>query len=383
MPKQRKNVYDLPKPFFVLAPMDDVTDTVFRQIVAECAPPDLYFTEFVNVDGLQSPGREKLLQKLAFTPKEQLLIAQIWGKNPDNYYKTVKELKEGTIQLEIDEMRKRAGLDRDAVQGRGDSTEQGVQKVQRASTGVSDEVMRSKPVSAASSAGRQDRAVQTFAGVDINMGCPDKAVLKIGCCAALADNRELAGEIIDAVKEAAGEDFPVSVKTRLGNKFIDMSWPEFLLTKKLNMLTIHGRTAKEMSKVPVHWDKINEIRKLRDHLSPTTLFVGNGDVVDREEGEELAKKYKLDGVMIGRGVFHDPFVFAQKSPWQSFSTTQKIDLYKKHVELYAKLRPDADRKIATLGKFCKIYVQGFEGAKEMREKLMKAKSTTELLTLLK
>src|ERR1051325_3588963 len=72
----------LPKPFLVLAPMDDVTDTVFRQIVADCAAPDLYFTEFVNVDGLQSPGRANLLKKLQFTAKEQPLIAQIWGKDP-------------------------------------------------------------------------------------------------------------------------------------------------------------------------------------------------------------------------------------------------------------------------------------------------------------
>lgn len=333
----------LPQPFFVLAPMDDVTDTVFRQVVADCAPPDLSFTEFVNVDGLQSPGREKLLHKLAFTAKEQPLIAQIWGKIPENYYKTVKQMLDGSLLAEIDWYRKRAGL----IDARS-----------------------------------MDRAVHTFAGVDINMGCPDKAVLKNGCCAALADNRELAGEIIDAVKRAAGPDFPVSVKTRLGNREIDLSWPEFLLDKKLNMLTIHGRTAKEMSKVPVHWGKIDEIRRLRDKLSPATLFVGNGDILTRQQGLELAKKYKLDGIMIGRGVFHDPFVFSDKSPWSGFTKQQKIALYRKHVELFAKTRPDAERKIATLGKFCKIYINDFPGAKELREKLMRAGSIDELVRLL-
>jgi len=302
------------RPFFVLAPMDDVTDTVFRQIIADCAPPDLFFTEFVNVDGLQSPGRENLLPKLAFSAKEQPLIAQIWGKIPENYYKTTLELKK-----------------------------------------------------------------MGFKGVDINMGCPDKAVIKNGCCAALADNRELAGEIIDAVQRAAGDDFPVSVKTRLGNREIDLSWHEFLLKKKLNMLIIHGRTAKEMSKVPVHWDEVHKIRELRDHLSPATLFVGNGDILTRQQGEALAMKYKLDGVMIGRGVFHDPFVFAESSPWPTYTKAQKIALYRKHVELFAKIRPDAERKIATLGKFCKIYINDFPGAKELREQLMSAKSIDELL----
>lgn len=314
----KKGDLKLPSPFFVLAPMDDVTDTVFRQIIADCAPPDLYFTEFVNVDGLQSPGRENLIHKLAFSAKEQPLVAQIWGKIPENYYKTTLELKK-----------------------------------------------------------------MGFKGVDINMGCPDKAVLKNGCCAALADNRELAGEIIDAVKRAAGPHFPVSVKTRLGNREIDLSWHEFLLGKKLNMLTIHGRTAKEMSKVPVHWNEVNKIREMRDSLSPTTLIVGNGDIESRQHGLELAEKYKLDGVMIGRGVFHDPFVFADKSKWQNMSEQAKKELYTKHVKLFAQVRPDAERKIATLGKFCKIYINDFPGAKDLREKLMNAKTIDELLTLLK
>ncbi len=308
----------LPKPFFVLAPMDDVTDTVFRQIVADCASPDMYFTEFVNVDGLQSPGRPKLLKKLQFTDKEKPIIAQIWGKNPENYYKTTKEL----IKM-------------------------------------------------------------GFAGVDINMGCPVRNVVQNGVCSALIDNRGLAGEIIEAVREAAGDlDFPISVKTRLGTKQIDYSWPEFLMRYKLNMLTIHGRTVKEMSKVPAHWDAIGQIREMRDKLSPTTLIVGNGDVDSRQQGLELAKQYNLDGIMIGRGVFHDPFVFAKKSPWANMGEKERRELYAKHVKLFAKTWPNNERRLPTLNKFCKIYIQGFDGAKELRDKLMHADSIDELLTLL-
>src|SRR3990167_5638434 len=322
----------LPKPFFALAPMDDVTDTVFRQIVADCAKPDLFMTEFVNVDGLQSPGRPKLLHKLAFSDGEKPLIAQIWGKQPQNFYKTTKELKK-----------------------------------------------------------------MGFAGVDINMGCPVKAVVKNGCCIALVDNRELAEEIITAVKEAAiagqsgvmqldagqggnaernesykkvrrmstvslqrrhapespdrvvgyadkqgravheSRDFPVSVKTRLGLKEVDLSWIEFLLHQKLNMLTIHGRTA---------------------------------------------KKYKLDGIMIGRGIFDDPFIFSDASPWANYSKDQKIALYRQHVELFVKTYKKGERKVNTLNKFCKVYINGFDGAKELREQLMSANSTDELLSIL-
>lgn len=307
----------LNKPIFILAPMDDVTDSVFRQIVADCAAPDLFFTEFVNVDGLQSPGRPNLLRKVQFTAKEKPLIAQIWGLNPENYYKTTKELKE-----------------------------------------------------------------MGFAGVDINMGCPVKTVIKNGACVALINNRGLAGEIIAATKEAAGDDFPVSVKTRLGFKEIDYSWPEFLLQQKLNMLTVHGRTAKQMSKNDADWSAIGKVREIRDKVSPTTLLIGNGDVMSREQGQELAKQYKLDGVMIGRGIFHDPFVFAKKSSWPTLTKQEKINLYKKHVELFAKTWSFSNRRIQVLNKFCKIYINDFPEAKELRTKLMNASSADDLIKLL-
>lgn len=324
------NVFEsLPKPFLVLAPLDDVTDTVFRQIVAATALPDLYFTEFVNVDGLQSPGRSKLLKKLRFTQIETPLIAQIWGKNPENFYKTAKQLADGTI-----------------------AREQGLPK------GVN------------------------FAGVDLNMGCPEKNAVKHGTCCALINDRPLAGEIIQASREGLKGKLPLSVKTRIGFNQIDMTWIEFLLTNKLNMLTIHARTRKEMSNVSAHWDKINEARELRDKLAPDTLIVGNGDVFSRQQALDYAKKFQLDGIMIGRGVFHDPYVFAKKSPWPTFTKRQKIVLYKKQVQLFADTWQPGERAIHTLNRFCKIYIQGFDGAKELREKLMTAKSIDELISLL-
>ncbi len=314
------NIWEkLPKPFFVLAPMDDVTDTVFRQIVASTAPPDLYFTEFVNVDALASKGREKTLPRLRLdSKKEHPIIAQIWGLNPENFYKAARDIAE-------------MGYD----------------------------------------------------GVDINFGCPDKNVTRNGACSAfiLPENRARAGELIKAVQEGSGS-LPVSVKTRLGYNEIDLTWHEFLLKQKLNALSIHGRTKREMSKVPVQWDAIDEIRKQRDVLCPTTKIIGNGDVMTRAEGEALSAKYKLDGIMIGRGVFHDPFVFSKKSPWSGYSRQQKLDLYRRHVEMFAKTWQNGERKVVTLNKFCKIYVQDFDGAKELREKLMSAKSTKELLKIL-
>lgn len=308
---------DLPKPFLVLAPMDDVTDTVFRQIVAGCAPPDLYFTEFVNVDGLQSPGRQKLIRKLQFTSKEKPIVAQLWGLNPDNFYKTTKEVIE-----------------------------------------------------------------MGFDGVDLNMGCPVKTVIKNGACAALINNRELAGQIIDATREAAGKHFPVSVKTRVGFNTTDLTWLEFLLSKMLDLLSIHGRTAKELSNVPANWDLIGEVRQMRDVLCPPTKIVGNGDVASWPQAEELAKKYKLDGVMVGRGIFHNPFLFAQKSPWDSYTKEQKIELFRAHIKLFAKTWQNGEYKFDSLKKFCKVYINGFDGASELRAEFMSAQSVAQALETL-
>lgn len=297
--------------------MDDVTDTVFRQIVTDCAKPDLFFTEFVNVDGLQSPGREHLLPKLWLSDKEKPVIAQLWGLKPENFYKTTKDLVE-----------------------------------------------------------------MGYSGVDLNMGCPVKTVTKNGACAALINNRELAGEIIDATKEAAGDSLPVSVKTRVGFTTVDMTWVEFLLTKILNMLSIHGRTAKQMSKVPADWDLIGQAVGLRDSLSPSTLIAGNGDVANRTQGEELAKKYNLDGIMVGRGIFHDPFLFAQASPWEQWSKEQKLQLFAKHIRLYMDTYKDQERRFEALRKFCKVYINGFDGASELRAEFMSTTTPAQALKIL-
>jgi tRNA-dihydrouridine synthase len=307
----------LPKPFFVLAPMDDVTDTVFRRIIADCARPDLFFTEFVNVDGLQSIGRERLVKRIQYTDQEQPLIAQLWGKSPDNFYTTAREL-----------------------------------------------------------------VAMGFAGIDLNMGCPHKPVVANGCCSALINNRDLALEIIHATQAGAAGSVPVSVKTRLGFNVVDYTWHELLLRQNLSMLTIHGRTRKQMSDVPADREAIGRVRELRDRLAPNTFIVGNGDVLHRAQAQQLAEQYGLDGIMIGRGIFRDPFAFALESPWPSQTREQRIELYRKHVALFAATWDSADRRIATLNKFCKVYINGFDGAKELREQLMDAQSASELLSLL-
>lgn len=307
----------LKKPIFVLAPMDDVTDTVFRRVVASTARPDVFFTEFANADGLQSAGREAVLQKLKFTEVEKPLIAQLWGMKPENYAKTTAELVK-----------------------------------------------------------------MGFSGVDLNMGCPVKNVVKMGACSALINNHELAGSLIRATQEGADGKIPVSVKTRVGFDKVDMGWIRFLLEQGLAALTVHGRTAKEQSKVANDWELIGEIRRMRDEIAPQTLIIGNGDVLTLKQGEELVKKHKLDGIMIGRGIFQDPYVFSADSPWEQMKTSDKLALYVKHIELFEQEWGES-KNPAGLKKFAKVYISGFDGASELRSKVMGRSDIKGMLELVK
>ncbi len=148
------------------------------------------------------------------------------------------------------------------------------------------------------------------------------------------------------------------------------------------MLTIHGRTKRELSIVPANWEALQHIRELRDKLSPVTKIVGNGDVRDRAHGEELAAKHGLDGVMIGRGVFTDPYCFSTDSPWEQMSAQEKVELFKRHAELHLSTYPNGERKFEPLKKFVKMYINGFDGSKDLREKIMECRSAVDLLTVL-
>lgn len=303
------------KPFFVLAPMDDVTDTTFRRVVHECAPADLYMTEFANADGLQSAGRRAVGKKLVFDESEGPLIAQIWGAKPDNFKKTAQEAME-----------------------------------------------------------------MGFVGVDLNMGCPVKNVVSRGLCSGLIENRDLAHQLITAAQAGAGSE-NVSIKTRIGTREYDETWVRFLLEHKPPMLTMHFRTVKELSKVPAHWELAPKLIALRDEISPDTLIVGNGDIESREQGEELATQHGLDGIMVGRGIFKDPFLFAKQSPWDEMSARERKNLYAKHIKLFRD-QWEGKKNPALLKKFAKVYISDFDGAKELRDRLMHTNSIEELQSAL-
>ncbi|MGB4762592.1 MAG: tRNA-dihydrouridine synthase family protein [Candidatus Saccharimonas sp.] len=353
--------HQLPKPFFVLAPMEAVTDVVFRHVVAKAAAPDVYFTEFTNATGWFRAGDKAIGGRLIKTDDEHPLVAQLWGSDTE-----------------------------------------------------------------AMAAMSKHCAELGFDGIDINMGCPDQSAIKSGGGSGMIRTPEVAHAIIAAAKTAG---LPVSVKTRLGYTHVDewQEWLRGLFEQDVEVLTIHLRTKKEMSKVPAHYELIPAIKALRDEVAPQTLLVINGDVENREHGLQLVHDTGVDGVMIGRGVFHDPYCFEHttklttqrddlaplvdegfafpakarqehqldqlapsrpeitkgaRSSEHDSKRLQLLGLLRFHLDQYDYYSPQIGRPYETLKRFYKIYIRDFEGASELRDKLMHTKATDEVRAIL-
>lgn len=307
--------HELPRPFFVLAPMEAVTDVVFRHVVARAGRPDVFFTEFTNATGWYRAGERAIGGRLIKTDDENPIVAQLWGSDP-----------------------------------------------------------------AAMVALSTHCAALGYDGIDLNMGCPDQSAVKAGGGAGMIRTPEVAHEMIKAAKSSG---LPVSVKTRLGYSRIDewRDWLGGLLAQDIAVLTIHLRTKKEMSKVPAHFELIPEIRALRDEIAPDTLLVINGDVRDRAHGLEFYHRHGVDGVMIGRGVFANPFCFADADAdgvAHERSNRELITLLRFHLDEYDRYSAQTGRPFETLKRFFKIYIRDFAGASELRERLMHTTSTDEV-----
>ena len=207
-----------------------------------------------------------------------------------------------------------------------------------------------------------------FDGIDINMGCPDKSVEKQGSGSAHIKDPENALKVIEAARKGA-PNIPISVKTRIGyNKNEIDTWITFLLEQKLPALTVHLRTRKEMSDVPAHWDLMKKIVELRDKISPETLIIGNGDVVSIDDGRKKILESGCDGVMVGRGIFGNPWFFSGKNV-SDISPKERLTVMLEHAKTFDNLLGDV-KNFAIMKKHFKAYVSGWDGAKELRVKLM-------------
>lgn len=313
---------NLPRPFFAMAPMKDITDSAFRALVAKRGRPDIFWTEFVSADGLyhtlecQTFQRTEnpLMRDLQFTPDQRPIVAQIFSSKPEMIAYATKLVAE-------------LGFD----------------------------------------------------GVDINMGCPDKSIEKQCAGASLMKNPKLAVEIIKAAQEASS--LPVSVKTRVGYKKDELdTWLPALLSANPAAITLHLRTRKEMSLVPADWELMKKAVEIRNKINPNVLLIGNGDVQDLEDARAKATETGCDGVMLGRAMFGNPWIFAGRKN-EDTPLAEKLTALVELAYGFEKISPP--KHFAILKKHIKAFVTGFSGAAELRSKLMTAESASELERLIK
>ncbi|WP_372950394.1 tRNA dihydrouridine synthase [Mariniphaga sp.] len=313
---------NIPKPAFSLAPMEDVTDTVFREIVAGMAAPgrlNVVFTEFTSVEGMNHPkGRERVSERLIINDSERellkkldiKLVAQIWGRKPEVYNSIARYISEN----------------------------------------------------------------YDFDGLDINMGCPVKKVIKTGSCSALIGEPELAKEIIQATKK--GTHLPVSVKTRTGIKQHQTEeWIAHLLEVEPAAIILHGRTQRMQSEGEADWSEIAKAVEVKNRMKPEIPMHGNGDVFSFADGLKKTEETGVDGIMIGRGIFQNPWFFNPEKT--EISMEERIEKLLEHTRLFEKTWGGI-KNFNILKRFYKIYLNSFPGAAKLRADLMEVKNYDEV-----
>lgn len=315
----------LSTPFFVLAPMADVTDAPFRRMIAKYSAhvrsdgttggPDVTWTEFVSADGLvraTPEGKKKLLADLIYTEAERPIVAQLFSSNEEHMEKAA------ALCLELG-----------------------------------------------------------FDGVDINMGCPDKSIEKQGCGSAMIKNPELAVKIIQAAKRGAKSNeaggIPVSVKTRLGyNRDQLEDWLPALVAASPAAITLHARTRKEMSKVPARWERVARAVEIRDEIlgkdKSKTRIIGNGDALSLADAKMKAQATGADGVMLGRAIFGNPWLFHPTKLVEEVPLKERLHVMVEHSKLFTEILPF--KNFSVMKKHYKAYVKDFHGASELRAELM-------------
>ena len=299
-----------------MAPLADVTDAVFRRLIAEQSKPDVFYTEFVSADGLCHPkGRQRLLIDLEYSELERPIVAQLFTGNPEK-------------------MREAAAL--------------------------------------CKSLG--------FDGIDINMGCPDRGVEKQGAGAALIKDPVRAQAIIRAAQEGA-DGLPVSVKTRIGYKSLDEfePWLSAIFETEPAQVTLHLRTREEMSKVPAHWEYAKKLVELRSNRN--ILLAGNGDVVDLEDARQKASESGLDGIMLGRAIFGNPWLFAGKRR-EDIPYAERMRVMLEHTKRFEE-KYKGIKNFAVMRKFYSEYIAGHPQAKQFREELMECENYEAVARLVK
>jgi len=221
-----------------------------------------------------------------------------------------------------------------------------------------------------------------FDGIDINMGCPAKKVIGSMHGSALIKTPELAFEIVETC--AKNTKLPVSVKTRLGweDDSTLIGFAKGLENAGAQMITIHGRTTKQVFTGKADWDPIY---KLKETLSiPVT---GNGDIMTGEIAR--GRVQNLDGIMVGRATFGNPWIMGEVSEAIGLRASSKkpelFDDLKKFMIHHAELNVEVHglkKGMLDIRKHLASYIKGVPGASKMRSELVRVESIEEIKQIL-
>lgn len=327
------------KPIIGLAPMDGVTDVAFRKIVDTYGHPSIMFTEFVPVEALKA-GAKGVLRDFLIHDIKVPTIAQLYGVDLEGF---------------------------------------------RIATLIVCEL--------------------GFEGIDINMGCPAKSVATRGAGAGLIRNPTQARAIIQTVRQATydwangayqsanisdairlevrqmkkeisahKDNTPsLSVKTRLGYKQVEVeTWLSELAQEPLAAITVHGRTYVQGYGGKASWDDIAQAAQIIRKQNAGILVLGNGDIVSKQQAVEYCATYVLDGALVGRGAWGNPWVFTDHAPSQQ----ERLRVALEHTKVFAKLLPQTH--FAQIRKHLGWYCHGFRNANVIHEQLIHANSVSEV-----
>lgn len=324
----------LPQPIIGLAPMDGVTDSAFRHMVAIHGKPDVVFTEFTNVHDICS-GRLKALDSLRYSIAERPVIAQIYGKDPALFYQAAHVV----CELGFD------GLD----------INMGCPSKNVASSGSGAGLIRT-PNLALELMDRARKGIQDWAD--------GQSLLELGLKAsALQAIAQLKAEHPELTQGKKRSPIPLSVKTRLGydSNIID-EWSDCLIQGRPEVIAIHGRTLAQMYRGQSDWEAIAlAAQRIRKH---GIGVLGNGDIQTLQEAKTRIQESGVNGVLIGRGALGNPWIF------QGISQVRNALSTGSPLKLMA-LEPSLDEKFQAMISHARYFeaIHGHERFVRMRKHL--------------
>jgi tRNA-dihydrouridine synthase B len=210
--------------------------------------------------------------------------------------------------------------------------------------------------------------------IDINFGCPVGKILKCDAGSAILKEPQRAGWIVKAMVEATGGKIPITVKTRAGYDAMDNAVFEVLEAVQeagASALAIHARTRNQMFEGKANWEVIKKLKE-----KSKIPIIGNGDVKSAEDAYRLFSETGCDGIMIGRGSMGAPWIFEEINhyletgkPMGAPSLKFKIGIALEQLKCSIEVKGNR-MGLLEMRKHLTHYLKGFEGARDMRQKLL-------------